>query len=152
MKALTPWRRRLGGPLFALEHEMEDLVHKFLCEPVEGNGGLWPAWSPRVDVEETDNELLVKADLPGVDPKDADISLVGGVLILRGKRTVEHQKKEKNFHRVERLAGEFYREIPLPTGADPDRVTAVSSKGVLTITIPKKAEVRPRKIPVHAAK
>jgi HSP20 family protein len=149
MKALAPWRRRFGGPLFALEHEMEDLFHKFLGEPVEGNGN-WPAWSPRVDIEETDNELLVKADLPGVEPKDVEISVEGGVLFLRGKRVEEHEKKEKNFHRVERFSGEFFREIPLPAGADADRVTAVSSKGVLTITIPKKAEVRPKKIAVTA--
>jgi len=150
MNALTPWRRRLGGPLFALEHEMEDLFHKFLGEPVEGNGGFLLTWSPRVDIEETDNELVVKADLPGVDTKDVDISLVGGALILRGKRNEAHEMKKRNFHRVERFVGEFYREIPLPTGADPDRVTAVSSKGVFTITIPKKAEVRPKKITVNA--
>ena len=150
MNALTPWRRRLGGPLFALEHEMEDLFHKFLGEPVEGNGGFPAVWSPRVDIEETDNELLVKADLPGVEPKDVDIALVAGTLILKGKREEARETKKKNFHRVERFAGEFYREIPLPMGADSERVTAVSSKGVFTITIPKKAEVRPKKITVSS--
>ena len=146
MNALTPWRRRLGGPLLALEHEMEDLFHKFLGEPEEGNGGLMPAWSPRVDIEETDNDLMVKADLPGVDPKDVDISLVGGSLILKGKRNEVHETKKRNFHRVERFVGDFYREIPLPAGADPERVTATASNGVLTITIPEKVEVRPKKI------
>jgi len=148
MKALAPLRRRIGFPLFALEHEMEDLFHKFLGDPIEGNGN-WPAWSPRVDIEESDNELIVKADLPGVEPKDVDMCVENGVLFLRGKRFEEHEKK--NFHRVERFSGEFYREIPLPAGTDAERVTAVSAKGVLTVTIPKKAEVRPKKIAVTAA-
>jgi HSP20 family protein len=148
MRTLTPWRRRIGAPLLALEHEMEDLFHKFFGEAAEGAGAMLQTWSPRVDIEETENELIVKADLPGVDAKDVDISVAGSQLVIRGQRREERDTKDRTFHRMERFVGEFFREIPLPPGLDPDHITATASKGVLTITIPKKEEVRPKRIPV----
>jgi HSP20 family protein len=130
--------------------EMEELFERFL-EPFElkGNGKV-AAWTPRVDVEETEKEYLVRVDLPGIDPKDVDVSMEEGSLILKGEKKEEKEEKKKNFHRVERFVGRFYREIPLPAGVEPEMITAAVTKGVMTVTIPKKPEVLPKKIAITA--
>lgn len=142
---LTPYRR---NPVFMdpFRTEMADLFEKFF-----GDSELVPAaksWTPRVDVEETDKEILVKADLPGVDPKNVEISIENGVLTIRGERREEKEDKKKNYHRLERFAGSFYRAVPLPPAADADNVTATSANGVVTVAIPKRAEAMPKKITV----
>jgi HSP20 family protein len=130
--------------------EMESLFSRFFGEE-NGNGPLMAAaqsWAPRVDVEETEKEIQVKADLPGVDPKAVEISVQDNVLTVRGEKKEEKEEKKKNYHRVERFAGSFYRAIPLPPGADAEKMGATSANGVVTITIPKKPEAQPRKITV----
>jgi HSP20 family protein len=144
MKNLIPWRERNGGALAHLQNEVEDLFHRLIGGPLEEFG--MKAWTPRVDVEETDQEIVVKVDLPGVEPADVDISVTEGTLMLKGEKKEEREEKNKNYHRVERLVGKFYRELPLPPAADPERITAASAKGVITITIPKKATAQPKKI------
>jgi HSP20 family protein len=130
---------------------MEQMMRQFFGEPFRDNGATAiESWSPHVDVEDTDKEVLVKADLPGVDPKNIDISVTGDVLAIRGEKKEEREEKNKNYQRIERFRGDFYREIPLPQGVDPDKITAASDKGVVTITIPKKPGVQPRKIAVKA--
>lgn len=149
MKSLIPWRRRGGGAIDTLRDELENLVERVFAEPSEGNGSaLMRAWVPRTDIEETDKEILVKADLPGVEPKDVDISVADGTLILRGEKKEEKEEKKKNYRKVERFVGQFYREIPLPTGVEPDKITAACSKGVITVTIPKTPQAQPKKIAV----
>jgi HSP20 family protein len=106
------------------------------------------AFVPSVDVAETDKELIVKADLPGVDPKDVEVSLSDGALILRGHKKEEKEEKSKNFWRTERFEGEFYREVALPAGVDAEKINATCSKGVVTITVPKKPSALPKKIAV----
>jgi HSP20 family protein len=130
-----------------LREEFGELVQRFFGEPLVGNGGK-VSWAPRVDIAETDKEIVVKADLPGVEAKDVEVSVMGGAVILRGERKEEREEKKKNYHRTERFVGQFYREIPLPSGADPDKIVASSTKGVVTVTIPKKPEVQPKKITV----
>jgi len=146
MRLLTPWARKNGGPLQAFR-EMEDWTRRLFGEPIE-EALYTPAWMPRVDVEETEKEVVVKADLPGVEPKDVDVSVLEGNLILRGESKEEKEEKGKNFHRVERFRGTFYRELPLPAGVDPDKVAAAYAKGVVTVTIPKKPAAVPKKIAV----
>lgn len=113
-----------------------------------GNGQAMKTWSPQVDVEETEKEILVKADLPGVDPRAIEISVENGMLTVRGEKKEEKEEKKKNYHRVERFTGTFYRQIAMPSGADADKVTATSVNGVITITIPKKPEAQPKRITV----
>lgn len=142
--ALTPWQP--FGTLEPFRKEMEDMMERFFGE----NGGprAPQAWAPRVDVEETEKEFVVKADLPGVDPKNVEITVENGVLMVRGEKKEEKEEKRKNYHRVERFAGTFYRAVQLPPGVDADKVAAASANGVVTVTIPKKAESQPKKIAV----
>lgn len=143
---LTPYRR--GANLFdSFRREMEDLFDRFVGDGPQT--GPIAAWAPRVDVEETEKEFVVKADLPGVDPKDVDIQVVDNVLTLRGCKEEKKEERKKNYHRVERFSGQFYRAIGLPAGADADKVTATTGNGTVTVTIPKKAEAQPKKIAVQ---
>ena len=148
MTALLPMRRWTENSFEGLRHEMENMFERFFGEPAKSNGHA--TWAPRVDIEENDKALVVKVDLPGVDHKEMDISVNEGIMVLHGERKEEREKKEKNFHRVERFVGEFYREIPLPVGADPNKIVAHSNKGVVTVTIPKKPEAQAKKIAVQA--
>jgi len=148
MSALLPAKRWTENTFETLRNEMESMFERFFGEPVKGNGHA--VWAPRVDIEETDKALLVRVDLPGVDPKEIEISVNEGMLVLKGERKEEREKKEKNFHRVERFLGRFYRELPLPVGADAEKIVAQASKGVVTVTIPKKPEAQAKKIAVQA--
>lgn len=136
------------GMLDPFRREMEGLFERFFG-PENGNGQL-ARWTPRVDVEEADKEIRVKADLPGVDPKAIEITIENGILTVRGEKTEEKEEKGTSYHRVERFAGSFYRTIPLPPGADAEKVSATSANGVVTIIIPKKASAQPKRIRVEA--
>jgi HSP20 family protein len=149
MKSLIPWGRTTSF-MQPFRQEMEEMFQRFFAREDNGNGPI-TAWSPRVDVAETDKEFVVKADLPGVEPKDVEVSLADGFLILKGEKKESKEERTKSFHRVERFVGQFYREIPLPAGTDAEKITASSAKGVITVTVPKKPEAQPRKIAVKAA-
>jgi HSP20 family protein len=150
MRSLIPWRRHNGG-LATIEDQMENMFQRFFGTPfglpaeVVREKALQP-WEPRVDIEETDKELYVKADLPGVEPNNVEVTVVEGALVIKGEKKEEKEEKGKNYHRVERFAGQFYREIALPTGVECEKIVATHSKGVLTVTIPKKPNALPKKI------
>jgi HSP20 family protein len=113
-----------------------------------GNDG---AWMPSVDVSETEKEFVVKAELPGIDAKDINVSLTDGVLTIRGERKHENEEKKENYHLVERGFGSFSRAFQLPREVDPEKVDAEYKNGVLKVRIPK-AECRaPNRIEVKAA-
>jgi HSP20 family protein len=129
---------------------MEDVFNRVFGPPVETNGhSKHPAWMPRVDVSETDKAFIVLADLPGVDPKQVDISMDEGVLTIKGTKNEEREEKGKNFHRTERFTGSFYRAIELPGGIDEAGVIAATANGTITITIPKKAGAQPKKVTIN---
>jgi len=88
--------------------------------------------------------------VPGVDPKDVDISIRDGTLMIKGERKEEREQKKRNFHRMERFVGHFFRAIPLPTGVDEDNIAATSGNGVITITIPKRPGSLAKKITVRS--
>ncbi|QKT03142.1 Hsp20/alpha crystallin family protein [Ectothiorhodospiraceae bacterium 2226] len=107
-------------------------------------------WTPAVDIRDTGDAFVLHADVPGVDPKDIDISMENGVLTLRGERRHETEEERAGYKRVERVRGNFYRRFSLPDSADAEKITAKCDQGVLEITIPKQEKVQPRKIQVQS--
>jgi len=108
------------------------------------------AWVPAVDIKEEVNQFIIEADIPGVEPKDIEISMEGGVLSLKGERRLDSREDGKDYHRVERSRGVFYRRFSLPDTADAEKIAASGKNGVLQIRIPKKEVAKPRKITVQA--
>ncbi len=110
------------------------------------------SWTPAVDIYETEHNLVLKAELPGVDPKDVEARVEDGTLYLKGERKFEKEVKEENFHRVERSYGSFVRSFTLPGSVDAEKVSAEYKDGILTLTMPKKEEAKPKTIKIQASK
>ena len=111
-------------------------------------GPMTATWSPLVDVFEDNDGIMLKAELPEVDPKDVEIQLEGNTLTLKGERKLENEEKREGYHRIERTYGAFSRTFTLPNTVDVEHVTAESKDGVLKVFLPKKAETKPRQIKV----
>lgn len=106
------------------------------------------AWDPKLDVSETKEAFFVKAEVPGIDPKDIQVNLENGVLVLRGEKKQEVEKKDERYYRSERLYGTFVRSMRLPTPVDGAKVLASFKHGLLTIMLPKAAEAMGQSIPI----
>lgn len=107
-------------------------------------------WVPAVDIKEESDRFVLHADLPGVDPKDIEVTMENGILTIRGQRHSETASESDGYHRVERISGQFHRRFSLPDTADSEGITARGNHGVLEITIPKQARTQPRKITVES--
>lgn len=105
-------------------------------------------WSPSVDIREDDDKYVFLADLPGVDPKDIDVTCENGVLSIKGEKKAESVDEKEGYKRVERSRGSFYRRFSLPDTADTDKIMANVKHGVLELTIPKIVKARPKKIEI----
>jgi HSP20 family protein len=106
------------------------------------------AWSPAVDIYETEHDIVLKAELPEVNQKDIDIRLENNTLTLKGERQFHKETKEENYHRVERAYGAFSRSFTLPATVDQEKIKAEYKDGILKITLPKKEESKPKQIQV----
>ncbi|MGH8489697.1 MAG: Hsp20/alpha crystallin family protein [Gammaproteobacteria bacterium] len=106
-------------------------------------------WTPTVDIKEEDTRFLLYADLPGIDPKDIEITMDNGVLSVKGQRVLDNEEARAGYQRVERAYGTFYRRFSLPDTADAERIEATGRNGVIAIVIPKHERVQPRKIAVQ---
>ncbi|MBX3725210.1 MAG: Hsp20/alpha crystallin family protein [Xanthomonadales bacterium] len=106
-------------------------------------------WAPRVDIKEETGRFVILADIPGVDPKDIEISMEKGILSIRGERGSEKVEETERFTRMERSRGLFYRRFALPDSADAEGIRATGRHGVLEIVIPKRPETTPRRISVE---
>jgi HSP20 family protein len=122
----------------------EDAVTRMLSEPRTGR-----PWSPAVDIIETENELVLKADLPEVKLEGIDIRVENETLTLKGERRFEKEEKAKGYHRIERNYGSFVRSFTVPSTVESDRVSAEYKNGVLTVTLPKKEAAKPRQVKVE---
>ena len=135
--------------------EMETMFDRFFRDP--WGTSLWeslPArvgWGPRMDLAETENELTITAEVPGVDPRELQIDVTGGVLTLRGEKKHEKEEKRKNYHYTECHYGSFQRSVQLPSTVDSEKEDAAFKDGVLTITLAKRADAKPKKITVRNA-
>jgi len=128
-----------------------DLMEDFWREPMSGFPGLFKDIGyPAVDVSETDGVVTVKAELPGLDPTDVEISLEDDSLILRGEKKFEDEEKKEDYHRIERSYGSFTRTVPLPGKVKESEAKAKFDKGVLTITLPRDASEAPKKITIES--
>jgi HSP20 family protein len=140
MNAMTPWS--------GMRRELERFFDRF-PEPVFEVLDRSCEWAPKLDVSETKEAVLVKAELPGVEPNEISLSLQGDLLMLKGEKSQEKEEKDEQFHRVERSYGAFLRAVRLPTSVDASKVTAGFKNGVLTVTLPKAGAERPRRIAVQ---
>ena len=110
------------------------------------------SWIPPVDIYETDQSVILKAELPGVNAQDVEVRVHDGTLYLKGERKYEHEVKEENFRHVERSYGSFTRTFSLPASVDADKVKADFKDGVLTLTMPKREEAKPKAIQINVSK
>jgi HSP20 family protein len=130
---------------------LQDQVNRLFSESFRTHSeeSALTAWAPAVDIYETPNELVVKADLPDVNEKDIDIRIENNLLTIRGERKVEKSVSEENFLRVERTYGSFSRSFSLPNTVNAEAIGADYKNGVLTVTLPKREESKPRQIKVN---
>lgn len=103
-------------------------------------------WMPSVDIVEEDKQFVISADIPGVDPKDIEVSMENNMLTIKGERKTEKKEDKNGCHRVECSKGIFYRRLTLPESADPDKITAKGKNGVLKITLGRRAAEKPKKL------
>jgi len=130
-----------------LQHEMNRAQSH---NKTEDNGDVVTSdWAPAVDIKEENNQFLLIADIPGVDPKNIDIHMEKGILTIKGERDSELKTEHEGFKRIERKHGIFYRRFTMPEGVNAEGIEAKSDNGVLTVSIPKQEAVKPRKITVN---
>jgi HSP20 family protein len=130
---------------------MNRLFSSFFDTPTPGNGTTVRRWIPAMDLVETDDHFVLKADLPGIDESDVNIVFENNVLTVSGERRTEHEAKKDGYYRLERTTGSFSRSLTLPEGIDADDVNAKFDNGVLEVRIPKPAEAKPRRIQIGLA-
>ena len=135
--------------LTTLQNEMNRLFSTFFDNPAGGgNGQSLRRWVPAMDLVETDDHFVLKADLPGLGADDVNIEVEDNVLTISGDRKVEHETQREGYYRLERASGEFRRSLTLPEGTRLDDIAASFDKGVLEIRIPKPEERKPRKVSI----
>lgn len=153
---LIPWRNKRqdhnGGELASLTElrtEMDRLFDNFMRDPWGAMTGHRGGWAPALDVAEDDTEVTVRAELPGVDPKDLEVTVINNVLTLSGEKKEHTEKKDKDFYHSETHYGSFRRSIELPSTVDAERVTAEHANGVVTVKLQKSQSAAPKRIPIH---
>ncbi|OPY09605.1 MAG: Spore protein SP21 [Syntrophaceae bacterium PtaB.Bin095] len=151
-----PSRREEGHPFFSLQREMNRIFDDFFqgwdVAPFAGPSARLAAFHPSIDVKESDKEISVKAELPGLEEKDVEVLLDNETLTIKGEKKEEKEDKGKGYYHVECSYGSFHRVIPLPAGIDQKKVQAQFKNGVLNITLPKaeEAKAKGKKIPIKS--
>lgn len=143
--------RSVASPFMSLQREIDRLFEDFSrgFPTIAGNGAT--ALMPSMDVTETDKEIEITAELPGLEEKDVQINVADNILTIRGEKKAEKEQKDKNYRLVERSYGSFERTLELPEGVNADAIKANISKGLLKVTIPKPAPTQAKKIEVMSA-
>lgn len=133
-----------------LLQRFQDDVNRMMSGREEGDASrvVTSQWAPAVDIKEEKDRFVIIADVPGVEPKDVEVTMADGVLTIQGERQWKDDTERDGYKRVERARGTFYRRFALPDTADAERISARGAHGVLEITIPKHERVQPRRIEV----
>lgn len=139
---LTRW-----NPFVELD-EIQQRLNRLFVDKTAKTPDAFADFMPAVDIQETDNEFIVKADLPEVKKEEVKVHLQDGVLAIEGERHMEKEEKGKRFHKVEREYGKFVRRFAMPTDIDPDKVRAEFKEGVLNVYLPKAPSAKPKEIEV----
>ena len=145
---LVRWNPR--RELFGLHNSINRMFNDFFSPTVRSDEAvsIW-GWNPVVDIYENEENIVIKAELPGVDKNDIVVDVKGRVLTLKGERSTDNAMKEDNYYRQERSYGKFERAFALPVEVDPDKIKADFKDGVLKIDIPKTEENKPRQVTIH---
>ena len=143
---LTTWKP--FNELERMRGEMDRLWDSFFETGAARRKAGKETWSPSLDVSETKSDLIVKTELPGIDPKDIDISLSEGILTIKGEKKQEKEEKESDYHVVERSYGSFTRMVRLPKDVKSDKISASYKNGILKITLPKTEETKKKEIKI----
>jgi HSP20 family protein len=146
MRTMSRWEQPLRGA-----STLQEQINRVFGDVVGRTGeesNLTP-WAPAVDIYETEHELVVKADLPDMDPQELDIRVESNILTIRGERKFENKVNEENYLRVERAYGSFSRSFSLANSVKSDAIKADYQNGVLTLSIPKREEAKPKQIKVN---
>ncbi len=137
----------------------QDRLNRIFDDAFRGSRGaseeewaLGGSWAPSVDIYEQEGNIVLKAELPGLDPKDVDVHVENNVLTLRGERKLDNEVKQENYHRVERSYGAFSRSFTLPSVVDTDKIKAEFKDGLLRLVLPKKEEAKPKQISISVGK
>lgn len=161
MSTLIPWRSKdreedngATTALSRLHDEVDHLFSRFFDDPFGGTLGSTgdAVWAPLLDVSEMDDEIQVRAEIPGIDPKEFDISVTGNILTISGEKREESEERKGNVYRAERRFGSFRRSVTLPENVDTEKVSADYDRGVLTVHLPKSEKAVAKRIPVSVAK
>ena len=133
---------------------LQDRINRLFSESLPrwgGEEGTWGSWVPAVDIYEKEDNLVLKAELPGMSEKEIDIRVENGVLTLSGERKRESEFKDENVHRTERYYGSFTRTFALPTTVDAEKIRASYKNGILELVLPKAEAARPKRIEIKVA-
>jgi HSP20 family protein len=159
--SLIRWRNKTtngdsqagGSSLTRFRSEMDRLFDRFFQDPWFTPTEMMTTgetWVPSLDIADTDHEITIRAEIPGVDPKDVDVSVSGNYLTISGEKCESSEQKEQNYYHCERRFGSFRRSVELPATADAGKVAAEHSNGVLTVHVPKQATAKPRHVEVKS--
>lgn len=150
-RAVTVWKPFRDLVPFDFEQmrrEMDRLWDSFFERGIRRKHEEGSTWLPALDVSETKNDLVVKAEVPGMDPKDIDISLSDGILTIKGEKKQEKEEKEEDYHLIERSYGAFTRSLQLPKGIQSDKIQATYKNGILKVVLPKSEEAKKKEIKI----
>ena len=134
--------------LVTLREKMNRLFEDAVTSRSEEKDLVTSSWAPAVDIYEDENELVLTAEVPGIEEKDIEIKLEDNTLSIHGERKMEKETKEENYHRLERAYGSFYRTFTLPNYIDQEKIQAQHENGILKITMPKRPELKTRKVKI----
>ena len=148
--ALIRWEP--AAELNTIQNEMNRLFNSLFDNPVRAQAGDARQWIPAMDLVETGDHYVLRADLPGLSEQEVNIELESNVLTISGERKLEHRHEKGGYRRVERAYGSFSRSLTLPEGVKADAVAAKFDRGVLEVSIPKPEQIKPRKVTISVGK